>query len=571
MRKHLVVFIFIVGFFLRVLFLDKYPVGFTPDEASFGYDAYSLLKTGKDQWGETFPLIFRSFGDFKLPLYGYLAVPSIALFGLNEYATRFPNALLGSFAILGTYLLAGALFKDKRIQLIGALLFAFSPWHISLSRGAFEANLSVFFLSFAVYFALRGIEKNSTPYYLLSSLLFSLNLFTYHSARLFTPILMIALAIYARDRIFKDQRIEAVLKKFSLPLLLFASFMVLTSMSLFSGGTTRGADISIFKPTDSWLALSQKQYGAQEFGLPSILSRVFANKATFVFDQFVKSYFTYISPQFLFTKGAGEWTYGMIVDYGVMYFFEIVFLGTLLYSLVKRKLDKASYFLIAWYLLAILPASLTKGPGHAANRAAIVMPSLQILSAYGAVLLYDLLKDKNKYFHKLSIPVFHFLVAFCLINFSVNYFFFTPINAAEGMLYGRQELVEFVQPIEKNYEQIIMSKRLSEPHIYVAFYNKVDPLTYQVESKDWLRYEKDNLSFVDQLGEYKLGKYIFKDMYFNLYSSMPNTLLVGKYGEFPQDVELESLKLLEYPKHDKAFLIVDPSKTKHFKKAEDEN
>jgi len=88
--------VFIGAFLLRIVGLSSYPVGFTQDEAGLGYDAYSLLLTGKDQWGKSWPLVFRSFGDFKLPLYSYLAIPSVAAFGLNEFSTRLPNALVGT-------------------------------------------------------------------------------------------------------------------------------------------------------------------------------------------------------------------------------------------------------------------------------------------------------------------------------------------------------------------------------------------------------------------------------------------------------------------------------------------
>lgn len=560
MRKHLFFIILLLGFFLRFIFLDRFPIGFTPDEASFGYDAFSLLKTGKDQWGESFPLNFRSFGDFKLPLYGYLTVPSVAIFGLNEFSTRLPNVIAGTFAILGTYLLAGVLFKDKRVQLLSALFIAISPWHVSLSRGAFEANLPVFFLSFAVYFALLGLEKKSIGYSLASSVFFGLNLFTYHSARFFTPLLIVMIAIYAREAIFKET-FKGFVKRYVLSIVVFLIFLFITFVSLTIGGATRGADVAIFRPTDKWLALSQIQFSAQEGGLPLIVSRVFANKVTYVLDLFVKNYFSYLSPQFLFTKGVQEWTYGMIVDYGVLYFFEIAFLGTLIYFLVLRKINKAVFFLIAWYLLAIIPASLTKGPGLAGNRVAIIMPSLQILSAYGAVLLYELL-DRHKLLKNWRLPVFYFLIILCVVKFIVNYFFYLPAQAAEGMLFGRKEIVEQIKTIESNYKEIIISKRLSEPHIYVAFYNVIDPALYQKEAQNWLRYEADGLQFVDQLGEYKLGKFIFKDMYYNLYNKLPDTLLVGKYEEFPQNIEQQTVLNLEYPNYKKGFLIVDPPNQK---------
>ena len=101
----LIYLILALGFLLRVAALDKFPVGFTPDEASFGYDAYSILKTGADQWGHKLPLVLESFGDYKSPLYAYLTIPFVALLGLTKVAIRLPNALLGTVAVYVTYLL----------------------------------------------------------------------------------------------------------------------------------------------------------------------------------------------------------------------------------------------------------------------------------------------------------------------------------------------------------------------------------------------------------------------------------------------------------------------------------
>ena len=110
MHKWLLIGICIVGLVARIVGLTTHPTGFTPDEASFGYDAYSLLKTGKDQWGKSWPLVFESFGDYKSPLYTYLTVPFVFIFSLTKFAVRLPNALLGSGAVLVVYFLAKKLF-----------------------------------------------------------------------------------------------------------------------------------------------------------------------------------------------------------------------------------------------------------------------------------------------------------------------------------------------------------------------------------------------------------------------------------------------------------------------------
>ncbi len=136
---------------LRFAFLADFPVGFTADEAAQGYTAYSILETGRDEWGTPFPLSPRSFGEFKLPLYTYLTIPSVAVFGLNEFAVRFPAAFFGTLAVLAVFLLVRKLFDNEFLAFFASFLLAVSPWHISLSRAALEANLTTFFLPLRFY------------------------------------------------------------------------------------------------------------------------------------------------------------------------------------------------------------------------------------------------------------------------------------------------------------------------------------------------------------------------------------------------------------------------------------
>ena len=80
----------ILAAILRLSFLGQVPAGISPDEVSQGYTAYSLLKTGADEWGVKWPLTsFRSFVDYKAPLQTYLMIPSICI-SLSE--TMFLNS-----------------------------------------------------------------------------------------------------------------------------------------------------------------------------------------------------------------------------------------------------------------------------------------------------------------------------------------------------------------------------------------------------------------------------------------------------------------------------------------------
>ncbi|MEK7521628.1 MAG: glycosyltransferase family 39 protein [Patescibacteria group bacterium] len=537
------------AFLLRVVGISNYPIGFTPDEASWGYDAYSLLKTGKDQWGESWPLTFRSFGDFKLPLYAYLTVPSVALLGLDEFATRLPNALVGTLAVLATYLLVKELFRQSqleignwKLEILAALLLAISPWHMTLSRGAFEANLTTFFLPFGVWAFLKAKEN---PWWLVvSSLSFGLNLFSYHSARFLTPVIVLALIFGKYTLTTKSQGsakqvlIRMSVWKHKLAVGMFGVFLLAAVYTMFFGAGARGADIAIFNPTDKWTSVADRRYEAVLSSEPDIFARIFSNKAVYTLKTFTTNYFSYLSPQFLFTQGVGEWTYGMIPGRGVLYFIEVVFILAAVWSYLKIK-SKPLTLILLWILLSPLPTALTKGPGYAGNRAAVMMPAIQILSAYGALVLWDIVKNKWPRLKRYILPIYLSTYLLFFGFFLEDYIYHAPKHAAGSMLYGRREALEFTQSVEDKYSTILVSRTLSEPHIYVGFYNKWDPADFQKESQDWLRYEKEGLLFVDQLGEYKLGKYVFRNIDYFKDKNQKFTLLVGKSGEFPQSIKTE--------------------------------
>ena len=557
--KTLLLIIITLGFLLRVVGLSEHPVGFTPDEASFGYDAYSLLKTGKDQWGVSNALSVRSFGDFKLPLYAYLTIPSVGIFGLNEFATRLPNAVFGTLAVIATYLMVRELAKSRLMlmgkqinadmfAIIAAFMLTISPWHISLSRGAFEANLTTFFMPLGVWAFYKGLTK--PKWMVFSALLFGLNMYSYHSARLLTPLIVLVLVLVNKIKLS-----EAKTQKGAI--FVFGVFALVAFYSMFLGSASRSADVAIFNPTDRWASVSDRRYEALLAGLPDSLSRLFSNKITYVFDQLVGGYFSYLSPQFLFVQGAGEWTYGMIPGRGALYLIEVAFVVLAIWSLIKYGIKSSLIVVVAWILLSPIPAALAKGPGYAANRAAIMMPAIQIFSAYGALVLFELIKKKWIFTNSKRIfSAFAIAMVISLGMFLEDYVYHAPRGSAESMLYGRKEALEFAKSVEGQYEKIIVSRSLSEPHIYVAFYSGWDPTDFQKQSPDWLRYEKEGRSFLDQLGEYSLGKYSFGDVDFRNSATNTGLLLIGKVGEFPQNIV--PLKQVNYPNGRKAVLVVDP-------------
>src|SRR3972149_1379704 len=149
-----------VGGFLRLYNLSGSPSSLNWDEASLGYNAYSILKTTKDEYGKTLPFYTRSFDDYKSAVPIYLMIPSIKIFGLNEFGVRFPSAFLGTISILIVYLLVKTYFKSSVAATFSGFLFAIEPWSVHFSRVYHEANIANFFLLLGILFYLYSRKIN---------------------------------------------------------------------------------------------------------------------------------------------------------------------------------------------------------------------------------------------------------------------------------------------------------------------------------------------------------------------------------------------------------------------------
>ncbi len=116
----------ILALVLRVWALGQVPSGIDSDEASIGYNAYSLARTGMDEYGEAHPLAFRAYGEYKRPAYVYAAVPSVALLGLTPFSVRLPAAIAGTLSVVALYAVATLLLRDWRAAAVAAGMLAMS-------------------------------------------------------------------------------------------------------------------------------------------------------------------------------------------------------------------------------------------------------------------------------------------------------------------------------------------------------------------------------------------------------------------------------------------------------------
>ena len=170
MRKKLelllLLLILALGLLLRLWEVGNVPPSPDWDEAALGYNAYSILLTGRDEYGQFMPLVLRSFDDYKPALYSYLIIPFIKIFDLNIISVRLPAIIFGVLAVFATYLLVKEILsiEDKQgksnkyketLALLSAAFLSISPWHLQFSRIAFESSVAASFNIFSAFFFLK--------------------------------------------------------------------------------------------------------------------------------------------------------------------------------------------------------------------------------------------------------------------------------------------------------------------------------------------------------------------------------------------------------------------------------
>lgn len=509
----LLILIFLLGFLVRIWQIDKIPPGLNRDEASIGYTAYSLIKTGNDEYGISWPLSFKSFGDWKLPLYIYISVPFVYLLGLTDTTVRLPAVLFSSLTVFVCYFLAKELFKNTRkLPLLAAFLFALSPWSIHLSRNASESTVTVFLTSLGILLFLKS--ANNKFYNLLAPFFLALPLYTYHGNHIFSTLLFIGLTVF-----FWKRNKSSAGYWVSIAIFAVMSFFIF-SRTLFVADKTKISGLfAIGDPSVVFEEITSDRN--QHTITPLIFGTFLHNKLTFtaisVFQNYIKSF----SPEFLFITGGGN-TQHNIPDFGNLYLWEAPFLLLGLAFLLVLKSDY-KYLILFWLFISPIAASITKDAPHT-NRMTGILPLINIIVAFGFIKAFESLK-----FRKI---VFSVLVILFMLNFTLwtdRYFIHFPFKRAGIWGEGYTTLVSYLSA-NNNFaaKKIVMSRPEYSPYIYFLFYNKTDPLQYQ---NSVIRYPETDEGFQHVAGFDNLN---FRQIDWSLDLALPDSLYIDWTDQVPK-------------------------------------
>ena len=540
---------------LRFWQLGNVPPSPDWDEASLGYNAYSIMQTGRDEYGEFLPVILRSFDDYKPGLYAYLIIPFIKLFGLSILSVRLPSAIFGVLAVIGTYFLVKELFPNIKkhsvfsiqysVPEISALLLAISPWHLQFSRIAFEAQVGLALNIFSILFFLKGLKRG---FYLLPAAVFaSLSIYAYQSEKVYLPILFLILILIYWRQILKVSRkwiIGAVLLGILLSIPMFSALINDPNSLL------RAKGVSVFSDQTQFLARNVAKY-ADDVESHDIIGIVVDNRRVEYAKAVIAGYIAHFNLNWLFITGDIERHHAP--NMGLLYLFELPFLLIGIYQLVFGNFSKKTKLTVfAIFLIAPIPASITSGVPHAV-RTINFLPTFQILTAMGIMaalqfvssIKYQVLSIKYLKLRIILYTFFFILSSFNIIYFINQYFVQQNYYHSESWQYGWKHAIDYIKPIESKYDKVVVSndRPLDQSYIFFLYYLKYDPKIYQSEGGTRTGGFKE---------DHKFDNFEFRIINWN--KEEEGGLYVGRPEDFPEDIQ--TLKKINYLNGKPAIMIV---------------
>lgn len=510
----LIAVLFLAAFF-RLYNLTSVPPSPSLDEVSIGYNAYSILKTGADEYGEKFPILLRAYDDWRPALYVYLVVPFIKLLDLNVLAVRLPSVMLSVLIVVATYFLVKELFPKHRVlPITTALLLAISPWHIYISRLGHEANAGLAFLVFAT---LLFLKKR----FYLASIFFVLSFISYQAEKIVIPLVLVGLILLFRNELIA--RKKQVASAFLLGLLLLVPFVKAT---LTPNALIRFEATSIFNAQRERFE-RQAILLATDIEEENVVGQVFHNRRVLAAQIVLEGYASHFNPTWLFANPSGD--RHKIPDLGLLYVWEVPLILLGLVVLVREKIDRrVKVLLFLWFFSAPVGAALTSDAPHA-MRSYTFLPTWQIFSALGLFSLFQMRQDVTNYRRALFV-ICAILIAGSVIYLYGQYFVVFPQTQSKSFQYALAQAIPFVLENQSKYDKVVISNRdnLYQSYMFLLYYSRYNPREYQ------------NFGGTMSGGfaqTHYFDTFEFRPIVWDKEKKSKRTLYVGNPFEFPQEAK----------------------------------
>ncbi|HAU99244.1 MAG: hypothetical protein UX04_C0001G0061 [Microgenomates group bacterium GW2011_GWF2_45_18] len=465
-----ILLIFFFALFIRVFQLGSVPSAMHRDELSIAYNAYSILKTGKDEYGVPFPLSFKAFGEYKLPGMIYLTVPSIAMFGLTPFASRLPTAIIGSITVVFVYIFVLELFKRRKIAVFSSLFFAMDYWHIHGSRNIYEPVLQLPLMLLFLFSLLRS--QTNKKWLIVAYVSLITSFFSYNSSLVIGIPLAVSGIAY---NILLSKKVQA---KQILIYLVFVFLIGISSVVMYFAfsGINRSRENSFVFTESSKQEVDEKILFLRSKNTPELRIKMFTNSISQYQFSFLKSYLTAFDPTFLFISGDdNQWHNLEKLQLGniQLLFFPLIVIGLVAYT---RRNTPAGLLLFTILLTSALAHGLTKNT-PSINR---LFEFATILDVYAGLGMYYLVV----HYKKIAMGVLALI--FISTALFIHSYFMMYTHLLDGVwLPSFSTAMLDLEEInnKKNHPPMFISKLASGSYISYAFYTQLDPLILQRDAK----------------------------------------------------------------------------------------
>lgn len=543
-----------IGFLLRFYKLGAIPSGFYQDESAIGYNAYSIIKTGRDEHGQFSPLYFKSFGDYKLPVYIYSTVLSIQMFGLNEFGVRFPSAFFGFLTVAIFYFFVKELTKNKHLAIVSTGLLAVSPWHIHYSRATFEVSISLFLFVLGGLLLYKSFYNKIPFAFIGGTICFIIGFYSYNLTRLLAPALYLLFLIANRSHLKMISRKEQ----------LFASVTAVVLIVPFIATFFQGGGVASAKGT---LIFSSKAVQAPLIEFRSyladypLLAKVFFSTLPLTVWQYLQNIVSSFNTAFFFISGSTHGNHG-IGNVGEFYLFQfpLTVIGIIIAFFRKQQWGK---FLMFWALINILIVALTREVPHATRNFFLIVP-LEILSGLGALTCIDWIKKIKKLKYKIEISVLcGALIIYNFVFYFASYYVRFPIFYSKQWRAQDKDVALYVKEVQDKYKKILFDSESGYIYTSLLFYLKYPPKEFQ-KSALWYADDSEGFSMLKSFGKFEFrqinwGNDLQKDvLIITTQEKKPARAFQLEEFFYPQRPVVFSVKqeIFQYPVRETAYVVV---------------
>lgn len=444
-----------LGVLLRVFRLDYLEL--FGDELDAGYQAYSLLNTGKDYKGNFLPVYLHSFSEWRAPLFIYSMIPFIKLLGLNEFGVRLSSAFFGIFSIFGIITLLHLLKTNKWIILLTVVFIALNPWHIQYSRSGFELTLMSALIIWGLFFLIKSIKNNNFVLLFVSGLLLSLSFYTYNTANVLVPLyIFLIFLIYFRKKIFK--------KMFVLLVVMFFISLPLLNQIFFGQATARFKLFSIFSNDKMVSEINEYRNIDKLFYI-----RIFQNKAIYSLRKFVFNYTSAFSSDFLFGMGDVTFRHSLHKVGNLFWIQSLLLILGIIFFIKKNNKSEDDLFWIGFLLISPVASSLTIDGNNHASRLFMLSFPLAYFSAQGIGFLNNL---KFKY---CLLSIIGLIFIFEFLNYQNYYWLDYRRESWRWWQYGYKEAMLEIDSLSSGFDKVLIENTYEPSLIRYLFWSKTDP------------------------------------------------------------------------------------------------